>query len=182
MKRVLSILLLSVFLFNVGGYYILFWGLKFQTDQQMISRLDANRYEVESSIELKIPVTLPYPPQSSDFQRIDGTFEHNGEFFRLVKQKLENDTLYVVCIRDHATRKLVSTMTDYIRLTHAAPTTTDTGQNALNYLGKFIKDLYAQAIIALTCPPARSVDVVFAERPDLLLQFVVPVPAPPPKA
>lgn len=181
MKRILSILLLLVFLFNVGGYYILFWGLRFQADQQMISRLDANSYDAEASIKLKIPVTLPYPVQSNGFKRVDGTFEHNGEFFRLVKQKLENDTLYIVCIRDHATRELVNVITDYIRLTYAV-STSDTGQKALNYLGKFIKDLYPHRITTITCPPGRSVGVVCTARTEPFLQFVIPVQSPPPEA
>lgn len=180
MKRALSILLLLVFLFNVGGYYIVFWGLRFQMDQQLTSRLDANSYDPEATIELKIPLALPYPVQSNGFQRVDGRFERNGEFFRLVKQKLEGDTLYIVCIRDRATRELVNTMTDYIRLTQGVRAS-DTGQKALTYLGNVIKDLFFQRMITVTCPVGCDMEVAFVQRRDLFLQVVMPVQAPPPK-
>ena len=120
MKKVFSIFFLLVFLFNVGGYHIVFWGLRVQTDRELSNRLDANLYDPEETIQLRIPIALPYPIQSHDFQRVDGRFEHNGQQYKLIKHKLQSDTLYVVCLRDHATRQLVTTMTDYIERTQAS--------------------------------------------------------------
>jgi hypothetical protein len=128
-----------VFLFNVGGYYIVLWGLRFQADQELTLRIDANLYEPEETIELKIPVVLPYPIQSQDFQRVDGRFEHQGQFYKLVKHKLENDTLFVVCIRDAETRKVVNTIRDYVKLTQDPPAPSS-GKTALNLLSKLVKD------------------------------------------
>ncbi|MEO5599502.1 MAG: hypothetical protein ABIR06_01110 [Cyclobacteriaceae bacterium] len=121
MKKVLSILLLAIFLFNVGGYYIVFWGLRVKADQLLTERLDANEYKSNETIEIKIPVRLPYPIQQQEFERIDGKFEHNGEVFKLVKHKLENDTVYIVCIRDHRIEHLESTLTDYVNASNALP-------------------------------------------------------------
>ena len=181
MKKALSILFLAIFLFNVGGYYIVFWGLRFQTDHQLTDRLDADLYDVEETIEIKIPVALPYPIQSQEFQRVDGRFEHNGEFYKLVKHRYHNDTLYVVCIRDHQTRELVNTITDYVQLTQALPGT-NTGQKALNYLSKLVKDFYNQEDITLLRQHGYSIVIQFAERPNLFLQPVIAIQAPPPRA
>lgn len=179
MKRALSTLLLLVFLFNVGGYYIVFWGLRYQTDQQLTYRLDANLYDPGETVEIKIPVALPYPLQSNDFERVDGRFEHNGEHFKLVKHKLVNDTLYVVCIRDRETRELVNTMTDYVQLTQALPGA-ETGKNAKNFLNKLIKDFCALGDISLVQLPGYCTVFLFMERPSLLLQTALPVNVPPP--
>ncbi|MEX2231647.1 MAG: hypothetical protein WD824_05780 [Cyclobacteriaceae bacterium] len=181
MKKVLSVMLLMAFLFNVGGYYIVFWGLRFQSDQQLTSRLDANLYEPEETIELKIPVALPYPIQSQDFQRVNGRFEHGGEFYKLVKHKLENDTLYVVCIRDHQTRELVNTMTDYVQLTQALPGT-NTANKALNFLSKLVKDFCSHQDINMLHQYGFSMLIVFTEIREFFLQPVISVHAPPPKA
>lgn len=170
-----------VFLFNVGGYYIVFWGLRFQAEQHLDRRLDANLYDTGETIELKIPMVLPYPIQTREFERVDGKFEHQGEFFKLVKHKLHNDTLYVVCIRDHATRQLVNTLTDYVQLIQAIPGT-DAGQKALNYLNKLVKDFCARADTSLVCQSGYSRLLLFSEARDMFIQRVVPVHVPPPKA
>jgi hypothetical protein len=180
LKKAISSLLLMVFLFNVGGYYIVFWGLRFQSDQQLTYRLDANLYDAGETVQLKIPVALPYPSQSAEFQRVDGRFEHGGEFYRLVKQKLENDTLYLICIRDQETRELVRTMTDYVQLTQSLPVSSS-GQKALNYLSKLIKDFCAQE--DLSPLPDRSFHAVigFGEKSEFLEEQITPIDAPPPR-
>lgn len=178
MKKGLAIILLVVFLFNVGGYYIVFWGIHFQLDQKLTSRLDANLYDEQATIELKIPMTLPYPIHSNGFERVNGRFEHQGEFYKLVKHKLQNDTLYVVCIRDVDTRSLVSTMINYVQGTLGL---TNTTKNALNFLSKLIKDYYHQED---TVPFRRSVFLMaltVAENPDCFKQPVLLVHAPPPR-
>ncbi len=173
-------MLLLVFLFNVGGYYILFWSLRRQTDKELTLRLDTNRYDPGKTIKLRIPVTLPYPLETTGYKRVDGRFEHNGEFFKLVKQKLQGDTLYVICIRDDATRALVETMTDYMQLTQALPFS-DTGQRALHLLSKLIKEFCTQRAIDIGQPTAANIILNYPNLSDDLRQPVIPVLAPPPK-
>ena len=178
MKKALSGAFLIVFLFNVGGYYIVFWCIRIQKDQQLTTRLDSNQYNPEETIQLKIPVTLPYPIYHQGFQRVDGRFEHQGEFFKLVKHKFQNDTLYIVCIRDHATRELVNTLTQYVELTQQLP---GTSQKAWNLLSKLIKDFYSQEEIIFLPEFAFSLRTLFPERATYFPQAIIPVHGPPPK-
>jgi hypothetical protein len=180
LKKLIASILLMVFLFNVGGYYIVFWGLRLQADRELTVRLDANLYEREETIELKIPVVLPYPIQSQDFQRVDGRFEHQGQFYKLVKQKLENDTLLVVCIRDTETRKLVNTIRDYVKLTQDL-TAPSSGKKALNFLSKLIKDFNTNSELNIAPQFHLSDCVSLTTRPALFLQPVIPVDGPPPR-
>lgn len=173
-------MLLLVFLFNVGGYYLLFWGLRHQRDRELTHKLDTNGYNPEQTIKLRIPVALPYPLQTTGYERIDGRFEHNGEYFKLVKQKLQGDTLYVICIRDEATRELVNAMTDYMQLTQALPNS-DAGQKALHFLSKLIKDCYTQPSIDICQLTGRNIAVGYTHLPEHLLMRTIPVLAPPPK-
>jgi hypothetical protein len=128
--------MLVVFLFNVGGYYIVFWGLRIHSSKALNQRLDANQYSLDETIQLKIPVTLPYPVQQQEFRRVHGKFEHKGQHYQAVKHKLENDTLYIVCIRDQRENTLVNTMAKYARLANDLPSS----KQALNFLGKLTKD------------------------------------------
>lgn len=178
LKKVFAIILLFVFLFNVGGYYIVFWGISFGLDQRLNSRLDANQYSKEETVELKIPMTLPYPIQSNGFERVDGRFEHNGEFFKLIKHKLQDDTLYVVCIRDHDTRSLVATLNSYVE--NALGLTT-TNKKALNLVSKLIKDYFSEGSISVDRWNVSVVDLVFAHTTHLFSQLEMPVHAPPPR-
>lgn len=180
MKKGLSTILLIIFLFNVGGYYIVFWGLRYQANQQLTLRLDANLFDPEETILLKIPVALPYPLESNGFQRVDGGFEHNGEFFKLIKNKLENDTLYVVCIRDRETRQLVKTMKDYVSLTQGLADE-NPSQKALHFLSKLAKDFCSNGAIDMVHQAGFSMLITYEQRLEHILGPSLPVHAPPPR-
>ncbi len=121
----------------MGGYYVLFWTLRTRAGHELASRLDSNNYSSEETIELKIPVSLNFPLQAQGFQRVSGTVEHLGNYYKLVKQKLENDTLYVVCIPDHNEKMLASAMKDYVQRVTETPSTS---KKAANFLSKLIND------------------------------------------
>lgn len=171
-------MLLVVFLFNVGGYYIVFWGLRYHANKVLVNRLDNNQYLHEETVELKIPVTLPYPLQSDDFERVHGKFEHDGEFYTLVKQKLANDTLYVICIKDHHEKRLVKTMTDYFKLSNDLPLNS---KHATTFLGKLIKDFETFRGLTLERSCGWCAEQVFTESSSLLPERSISVIAPPPK-
>jgi hypothetical protein len=170
-----------VFLFNVGGYYIVFWALKHQASEELSARLDAELYAEEETIELKIPVSLPYPLQETgSFERMNGMFEHRGEFYKLVKQKLQNDTLYIVCIQDHERKHLENTMTDYVKLSNDLPGTNS--QKALQFLGKLLKDYDSNSAITFTEQPGWSMSISYKEISDSFNTPSIQIQSPPPKA
>ena len=181
MKKGLSILLLIIFLFNVGGYYIVFWGLSFRLDRQLAYRLDNNLYDEKETIEIKIPLSLPYPVHSDGFQRLDGRFEHNGQFFKLIKQKLHNDTLYVVCIRDQGTHELARTLQEYVDQTTGL-TGTNANQKALNYLSKLIKDFFPRDEDAIVSHNESVVVLSYVQKTETFIEPALPVHAPPPRS
>ena len=180
MKKGLAIILLLVFLFNVGGYYIVYWALQIQVDQQLSYRLDLNLYDPQQTISLKIPVALPYPIHPQEYQRVDGKFQHNGEYYKLIKHQLKNDTLYIVCIRDQQTKELVSTIKDYVKLTQGLPGT-NTSNKALQFLSKLVKDFCSQKEISIDHQDGFSVSVAFPEQPDIFIQPEIPIDSPPPR-
>src|SRR4051812_11603943 len=92
LKRLFSLLILFVFLFNMGGYYLMYWGLSYQATQDLRDQLDAGEYLENQAITIALPITIPYATDR-DYERVDGEFEYKGEFYKLVKQQLKNDTL-----------------------------------------------------------------------------------------
>lgn len=137
MRRTLAITLLAVFLFQLVGYYFVYLGLTMQANGELIARLDAHDYTADETITLKIPFTLPYWMDEGQFERVDGDFEHNGQFYKLVKQKLSKDTLYVVCIRNHDKTQLADALNEYIKFSNDLPSTS---KQALKLWGSIVKD------------------------------------------
>ncbi len=126
-----------MFLFNVGGYYIVFLGLSSQARRDLLERLDAAQYRNEGTVVFTIPLTLPYPLFDDSYKRLQGNFEYEGEYYALVKQKLENDTLFVVCIKDHNQKHISATLSEYARVANDQPSAS---HSAMSFLAKIFKD------------------------------------------
>lgn len=66
----------------------------------MEANLDANAYEEDDLVEVKIPINLPYHNNWSEFERYDGEIDIDGVHYRYVKRKIFNDSLVLLCIPD----------------------------------------------------------------------------------
>lgn len=78
----------------------LFFGWEAFNTEAIHADLDSDIYAGSEALTLRIPLSLPYPSNHNSYERVNGVFEYEGALYRLVKQKLYNDTLYVVCSRD----------------------------------------------------------------------------------
>ncbi|MFT3705340.1 MAG: hypothetical protein QM802_23430 [Agriterribacter sp.] len=100
MKKLIAILLLSVYLFNLAGYALLFQCLIDTAGKEMTQRLDNNAYNNKELIEIKVPLHMPYLVSSNEFERVDGQLELKGITYTYVKRKVMNDTLHLLCLPD----------------------------------------------------------------------------------
>ena len=144
----------------------------------MSRKIEANQYDGTETIELKIPVTLPYPLQQNGFERVDGRFEHNGTYYKLIKQKLENDTVYIVCIRDVETKQLTNTLKDYVAKTNDLPV----NSKSVNLFGKFLKDFERVETDLFEQGNGWSFEIKFADLTFIPHPAVITHHGPPPKA
>ena len=146
MKRIFSIFMVFIFLFNGIGYYGLIYLTRKHLQADMLTRLDAGNYTDSQTVTLKIPLSLPYQLNANaDYERVNGSFRYQEEFYKLVKQKLSGDTLYIVCLRDYKEKHLNTVVTDFIKITHALPASS----KALKLLHFFVKDFEASAGTAM---------------------------------
>lgn len=129
--------MLLIFLFNVGGYYLALWALEYKTSKELNARIDKDLYTHEETIEIRIPITLPYPLQDRDFERTKGTFEYQGEYYQLVKHKMQGDELVIICIRNQEQKQVVDTITEYVNIANDLP---GAAKKALSFFGKLLKD------------------------------------------
>jgi hypothetical protein len=103
----------------------------------MTQELDDFQYDESQAITIKVPVTIPYATDSPDFVRVEGTFQHEGEFYRLVKQRLLSDTLHIVCVKDEQSKRINEALTDYVKTFTDKPVSDS--QHVLTF-SDFIKD------------------------------------------
>lgn len=179
MKRIFSLFFLLVFLFNVGGYYFVFWGLSVSADNTLSDKLDQQLYNDQETYLFKLPLKLPYEINQEGYQRVQGSFEHDGQFYQLVKQKLENDTLYVVCIKDYEKKKVVDTFSDYAKLANDLPTSSE--KNGLNLLSKLTKEYETNTLLEIVMTDGWFLSTHFAECSPTLLTGEKNILSPPPK-
>ena len=179
MKRAFSIFFLALFLFNIGGYYLVYWGLQSQAKKDLLHRLDAENYSSEDLIVISVPMSLPYPLQQQGYERADGEFEYQGEYFRLVKQRLENDTLFMVCIKDQSKKKLVKVLNEYSNYANNLPAG---AHRTLDMFSKLFKDYTAASLLYVAAGNGWSAPIQYGEQQITLLGITQSVTSPPPRA
>jgi hypothetical protein len=177
LKKIIAISLIFLLLFNALGFYGLFVGLRYKTASDLVARLDKQQYLDEETVTLKIPMAIPYH-LDSEYERVDGEIEHDGEFYRLVKQKLQKDTLYIVCIKDYDSKRIKQALADYVK------TFTDKPVDA-KHSGKisisFIKDFLPTSIEMTHSSDGWMHDVSFTTIVDSFSSRSLAVVSPPPQ-
>jgi len=131
LKKLLAIALLSVHLFNLTGYSLLFQCMMNNADTQMVHRLDNNKYNDKDLVEVKLPLNMPYLTTAKDFVRIDGTIELDGVQYNYVKRKVAGDTLYLLCLPNFLKTQLHNEKTDFAKAAADVPNSNKSPETSL---------------------------------------------------
>ncbi|HEY5918145.1 MAG TPA: hypothetical protein VIU13_12110 [Chryseolinea sp.] len=177
MKRSIAIFLIFLLLFNALGFFGLFVGLRYKTASDLVERLDNNQYMEDETVTIKVPMTIPYH-LDSEYERVDGEIEHNGEFYRLVKQKLQKDTLYIVCIKDQDSKRIKQALADYVKTFTDKPVD---AKHAGKFLTSFIKDFLPTSIEITPASAGWNHEVSLAGIFDSFSSRSIAVVSPPPQ-
>lgn len=166
-------------MFNALGFYGLFVGWRFKTTTDLVKRLDNQQYSEEETMTVKVPISMPYSLSTvGEFERVNGEIEHRGEVYRLIKQKLENDTLYMVCIKDHESKLINEALADYVKTFTDKPGDNQSGKISVS----FIKDYLPTSISISHLSTGWNYALYFScEQYELLSSYHFII-SPPPKA
>jgi len=156
-----------------------YWGLQSKAKKDLLHRLDADNYSSEDLIVISVPMSMPYPLQQQGYERVDGEFEYQGEYYRLVKQRLEKDTLFMVCIKDQGKNKLVKVLNEYSNYANNLPLGAD---RTLDMLSKLFKDYTADASPRIATSNGWSAPILYGEQQITLFGITRSVTSPPPRA
>jgi len=184
LKRIVSIVFLFLFLFNVGGYYIVFVGLQYQASARFSEKVDKEEINPEDIYHFKVPLTLPYQIADNGFEKASGLIEYRGAFYRLIKQRYANDTLHIVCVRDEAQEQLADQFTRYAKLSNDVPVSHENPNpmgKAQSLWLKMSKDFNSNQLLEILSPDFGYLKPWYASADESLLSRAEAVPTPPPK-
>jgi hypothetical protein len=178
-KRLATFLFLALFLFNVGGYYFVFLAVQHQASHVLTTKLDDNLYNEDELVVLKLPLSLPYPVgDNEEFERISGSFHHAGSHYQLVKQRVYQDTLVIVCIKDVQATHIGNVASEFSKVVNELPTST---KQTNSYLSKLFKDYKSGEIFELL-DQRHIVDCnYYAATQSSLVSASLPLDTPPPE-
>lgn len=118
MKKIASIILLGLLLFNWCGYRWVINIVQQQADTRLEASLDRNEYDESQLIEIKVPVNMPYQTNWAGFERFDGEIEVNGIHYKYVKRKVQDGQLILKCIPNQAKQQLESAKDNIFKATN----------------------------------------------------------------
>ena len=115
LKKIVTIFMLAVYLFNLAGYSFVFQLLISHSNKQTSAAINTGGYSNAELVHIKIPVLLPYSTNWSDYERYDGEVEYGGIYYKYVKRKIYNDTLHLLCLPDFKRTHLQNAENNYAR-------------------------------------------------------------------
>jgi len=178
LKRLSALFLAFLVLFNALGFYGLLIGIQYHSSQVLGQRLDRDQYLEEETMTIRLPLSIPYHNDGNSYRRVDGQIEHNGEFFRLVKQKLAHDTLYIVVIKDNDTKHIRQALADYVKTFTDNPV--DTKHNG-KLLTTIIKDFLPSSMNISSASTGWTYEVAATEFNTHLSSIAIDFFGPPPR-
>ncbi len=177
MKKFTAYALIVLLLLNVMGYYGVFLGIKYSHNAELTQHFDSADFDAYQSITIKVPLTVPYYGDTK-FERINGEIDYEGETYRLVKQKYQKDTLYIVCVRDVESKAIKQALADYVKTFSEHSSDGMTIKSAPG----FIKDYISTPIGVKPSATGWKSDIQFGLTEQLFKSFSPTRFSPPPEA
>jgi hypothetical protein len=107
LKKIFSILLFCILLFNTIGYQIIFYIAEQQATNALENKIDNGAYKESELVEISIPLNMPYY-SDTDYETAYGETEINHQKYRFVKRKISDNKLFILCIPHQAKDKLLN--------------------------------------------------------------------------
>ena len=84
-----------------------------QSDKKLEASLNKNLYDETDLVTIKVPLSLPYLNNQTNFERVDGEISFNGKIYKYVKRKIENGSLIIKCLPDYNKMSLKKQKEDF---------------------------------------------------------------------
>ena len=104
MRKYIALLIVSVFLFNTGGYYLYFSILQYNAQQEIAQEIRKGLQEKDLTL-----IMLPLNHQEDiSWIKHSKEFRYKGEMYDVVKIKVLNHTKMYYCLNDSKEKQLIA--------------------------------------------------------------------------
>jgi hypothetical protein len=107
LKKAIAVLLLSIYLFNIGRQLVLHQYLSLRSDKFFNEQARKGLYNVHDLTEVKLPVNFPNITEWSRYENITGQIQFENVSYNYVKMKITKNALYLMCIPNYEGTRLV---------------------------------------------------------------------------
>jgi hypothetical protein len=182
LKKIASILLITILFFNWYGYRLVTVLMEDKADQQLEAKLDNQEYDEAQLIEVRVALNVPYQNSSSEFERHYGEVEVDGKYYTYVKSKVENGFLVLQCIPNSSKEKIKSAGNDFFKMANGLDQQSDKKQTSNNNLAKNFWSEYDGKESEYTIS-IQSSDIkrTYPHNTSLLADICRQIPAQPPR-
>lgn len=157
MKKLVAILLLLLFLFNLVGYRLWFNYAQQQSDIQLAASLDRHQYNDADLIAIKVPLSMPYQTVQSNYERVDGEIKIDGKIYKYVKRRIVNGELELLCLPDQNKMRLQNAKNDFFKTTNdITASSSKKSDNGKTNIFKNLTSDYEQQAAAFTLSIAAA--------------------------
>lgn len=129
---------LFLILLNVAGYTFALELCRADIGKKAAELIETHASEISGNLIFRMPVGDTYAITPDEYTPLEGTIEFEDVTYRLVKQKLHDKLLYVVCVKDDQTSIATEEINEIIAAVSGQPTSSSTtGVKVLNTLMKY---------------------------------------------
>ena len=176
MKKVVAIVLLLTFWFNLFGYQFLLSLLEKKADKHLELLIDNHEYDDAELLELRVALNMPYQQRFTEFERHYGEVTIDGKTYQYVKRKIEGDILVLKCIPHDSKDQLKNLAAN---ITRSNTNTDNTPVKSPIKVFSFECDEALHLNTALNLPLNRAAFVFYTDRTS---ESFLPAPYQPPRA
>jgi hypothetical protein len=179
MRRLFSILMCGLLLYNIMGFPLVYWLEEYLSGQGSFA-VPSGPLAPEQMLILKIPIMVPYQTDWQVAEPAEGRLRRGDDFYQIVEQQLKNDTLYVKCKLDLSARdrylELVTHVDKHVK--GGFPDgKSKTPQVLKNFLKEYLTFNRKHWFIVLDwLVPLSTFETVVPKFPSLFLQVASPPP------
>jgi hypothetical protein len=135
LKKVTAILLLALLLYNAFGYYLLFTYEREQARLCLLHDLPEEAFQI-----LKFKATLYTSIENTDFEFINADLTVENKSYRVVKKKIQNDTVALYYLRDFRQDELRQNLNEIVESQTITNAPFQNNKPVKQLLKSFLKD------------------------------------------
>ncbi len=175
MKKIIAIVLLSIFLFNTVGYFIAFQSVQYQIKLEVKSEIFRNA----SLNELQAVTIAKQNLNKIEWFEYKKEMQYNNERYDVVKIKENSNSITFYCINDKKEQELLVNLNNHINI-HSAENKPLKNQAAKN-LEKNVVKVYFQSKQQFLFPVISESEKIFFQVQLIYRNPLLEINSPPPE-